>query len=54
VPVWCESAGAAADLVRYSAECFGRLADHAERAAGTCSATDQHQAGALGRWAVRI
>ncbi|MQY29909.1 hypothetical protein [Nocardia aurantia] len=51
--VWCESADAAADLVRRSAQWFARLADHTEIAVEGYAAADRAGAGALLRLEVR-
>jgi hypothetical protein len=51
---WCESADTAADLVRRSADWFGRLAEHTEFAVEAYLAADRDQARALLRLEVRI
>ncbi|MCX4097212.1 hypothetical protein [Nocardia sp. alder85J] len=51
---WCESAEAAADLVRRSAAWFARLADHTDVAVEGYAAADHRQATALFRLEVRI
>ncbi|WP_019932929.1 hypothetical protein [Nocardia sp. BMG111209] len=52
--VWCESADAAADLVRRSAQWFARLADHTEIAVEGYAAVDRAGAAALLRVEARI
>jgi hypothetical protein len=54
VPVWHESASAAAHLVRHSAGCFDRLAAHVEQAVAAYLTTDLAGAVALDRLVVRV
>ncbi|RDI51653.1 hypothetical protein [Nocardia mexicana] len=53
-PQWCESAGAAIDIVRRSVECFRRLAEHTEQAVEAFSAIDRCHAADLRRLAAGI
>ncbi|MBF6172564.1 hypothetical protein [Nocardia blacklockiae] len=53
-PQWCESAHTALDIVRRSAECFRRLAEHTEQAVDLFCAVDGGCAGELERAGARI
>ncbi|MBB5914735.1 hypothetical protein BJY24_003602 [Nocardia transvalensis] len=46
-PQWCESARVALEIVRRTAECFRRLAEHTEQAVDVFAAADRHGAAAL-------
>ncbi len=53
-PAWRESAGAAADLVQCSADRYGRLAEHTERALSAYVEADLAHAGLFAGLEVRI
>jgi len=54
VHAWRESAGAAADLVQRSADRFGRLAEHTDRALSAYVEADLAHAGLFAGLEVRI
>ncbi|MBU3061619.1 hypothetical protein KO481_08790 [Nocardia sp. NEAU-G5] len=54
VHAWCESASTAADLVQRSADRFGRLAEHTDRALSVYLEADLAHAGLFAGLEVRI